>query len=83
MAELTTDPARRKVAFAMPENSNEVMGAWVTSTREALKGLQEREAELAGELANVKAQRKAMEKSLAAVTGAAPRRRRRRATTAE
>jgi hypothetical protein len=67
-------------AFAMPNDSTGVMDTWVSSTKEALKGLEAREAELAGELAKVRAQRKSMAKSLDAVTGAAPRRRRRRAT---
>lgn len=63
-------------------NGNDVMAAWVASTRDALKGLEGREAELADELSKVRTQRKQMAKSLEAVTGATPRRRRRRAAAA-
>lgn len=74
-------PLHDEGTFAMPAETNEVITGAVSSAKDTVKALEAEEARLRDELATVRGQRKAATKFLDALTGSAPRRRRRRTNT--
>lgn len=67
----------------MPNETNEVITGAMSSAKDTVKALEAEEARLADELRTVRGQRKAATKFLEALTGNAPRRRRRRSAASE